>query len=89
MIIYHILVDHKYEAEDLLSRLERGESFAELAQKYSKCASAKNSGLLGDMKNKMHLLDEDFRDACELLKHNQVSKPVRTKFGYHLILTIV
>ncbi len=83
MRVRHILVKHKYEAEDLLRLLQSGHDFAALAKKYSQCSSAKEGGYLGDLKGKK--LDPDFLEAVEILKPGTVSSPVRTRFGYHLI----
>lgn len=81
----HILVTHQYEAEDVLKLLAKGQSFEELARKFSKCSSAASGGDLGDLKPGR--ADEDFEDAAFALKPGQQSsKPVRTKFGYHIIL---
>jgi parvulin-like peptidyl-prolyl isomerase len=82
--VSHILVSHKYEAEDLEKLLQKGKTFAELAEKYSKCSSAKNAGHLGVVP--IVRLDEDFAQAALLLKPKEISKPIRTRFGYHLIL---
>lgn len=83
--IFHILVSHKYEAEDLLRLLNSGKSFSSLAMKYSQCPSGKNGGELSNVN--WRNLDEDFREAIENLSFEQISPlPVRTKFGYHLIL---
>lgn len=85
--VRHILVQHSYEAEDLLRKLKQGESFEELAKKYSKCPSAKSGGDLGILKSGQ--ADEDFEEASISLSEGQSSpSPVRTKFGYHLILRI-
>lgn len=80
----HILVQHQYEAEDILRALQAGKDFSELARKYSKCPSASEGGSLGSFpQGKM---DEDFEDAAFALKVGEFTpKPVRTKFGYHLI----
>ena len=82
----HILVAHKYEAEDLLRRLERGEDFSELARKYSNCASAQDGGDLGVIS--LSRLDSDFAEVARGLAVGRVSPVVRTKFGYHLILRV-
>jgi parvulin-like peptidyl-prolyl isomerase len=82
----HILVKHQFEAEDLQRRLERGEKFEELAQKYSTCASAALGGDLGIVDDSR--LDEDFVESAKKLQPQEVSKPVRTRFGYHLIKKI-
>ena len=81
----HILVKNKYEAEDILKRLKRGESFEKLAIKFSQCASAAQGGDLGNLRDKKNL-DENFKEVLEALKPNEVSCVVRTSFGYHLIL---
>ncbi|MBC7370863.1 MAG: peptidylprolyl isomerase [Bdellovibrionaceae bacterium] len=81
----HILVQHEYEAQDVLRLLNQGKSFAELAVRFSKCPSAPKGGDLGEMKKGR--ADEDFEDAAYLLAPGQMTtKPVKTKFGYHLIL---
>lgn len=85
MILHHILVKHEYEAKDLEAKLKDGVDFETLARKFSLCSSAPNGGSLGDLTGKMHRLDDDFREAAERLKIGEISKPVRTKFGYHLI----
>ena len=80
----HILVKNEYEAQDILRLLKDGKDFAELAKKYSTCSSAQQGGDLGPQA--ISRLDEDFSDAAILLKPGQISaKPVRTKFGYHII----
>lgn len=81
--IQHILVQHGYEAEDLVRKIKAGEDFGELAQKYSTCPSASQQGHLGEIDPRR--LDADFSEALLNLKVNEISKPVRTRFGYHLI----
>jgi peptidyl-prolyl cis-trans isomerase C len=82
--VAHILVAHKYEAEDLLKRLQKGEDFENLARKNSTCASASRGGDLGSLKPGQ--ADEDFEEASLKIKIGEVSaSPIRTKFGYHLI----
>jgi peptidyl-prolyl cis-trans isomerase C len=83
----HILVQHKYEAEDLKLKLETSEmGFAELAKKFSQCPSAPEGGDLGLIA--LDRLDSDFAEAAELLKIGEISPIVRTRFGYHLILRL-
>ena len=81
--VKHILVNHRHEAEDLTRRLEKGDSFEELARKYSTCPSSAEGGDLGPVDS--NRLDSDFVEAAQELKSGQVSKAVRTRFGYHLI----
>jgi len=80
----HILVQHKYEAEDILKLLQKGQEFESLAKKYSQCSSAKNGGDLGDLSGKKNV-DSDFLETLESLKVDQISPITRTRFGYHLI----
>jgi parvulin-like peptidyl-prolyl isomerase len=79
----HILVKQLFEAQDLLKALSEEKSFESLARIYSLCSSAELGGWLGDLsKNKV---DPEFLKALSMLKPNEISSPVRTKFGYHLI----
>jgi parvulin-like peptidyl-prolyl isomerase len=79
----HILVNYLYEAQDLIKALSEGKSFEALARRYSLCNSAQQGGWLGDLSN--NKVDHDFLAALSSLKINQVSPPIRSKFGYHLI----
>lgn len=79
----HILVPHEYEAKDIVRGLESGKNFKELAAKFSKCPSAKQGGDLGFFGRGRMV--EEFEEAAFALKPGEISKPVRTPFGYHLI----
>lgn len=81
--VAHILVRHQYEAEDIQKRLREGEDFEKLARVFSICSSAKQGGDLGLVP--LARLDEDFAEALRGLKKDELSGPVRTRFGYHLI----
>jgi peptidyl-prolyl cis-trans isomerase C len=79
----HILIDQEYEAKDILKKLTEGESFEALASKFSKCPSKFRGGDLGSFgRGKMV---PSFEEAAFALEVNQVSAPIRTQFGYHLI----
>lgn len=80
---HHILVKHEYEAKDLLRLLRNGKSFENLAKKYSTCPSSQNGGFLGEIDARR--LDATFLEAFEILKPGDVSEPLRTQFGWHLI----
>ena len=80
---HHILVKHQHEADDLLRSLNDGKSFVELAKKYSNCPSGLAGGSLGEVDSRR--LDATFLEAFEELQPGEVSKPVRTQFGWHLI----
>ena len=79
----HILVDQKFEAEDLLKKLESGEDFGQLAKDYSSCGSASDGGNLGEFGKGMMV--KSFEDAAFALEVGQVSNIVQTQFGHHLI----
>ena len=74
------------EAKKIIKELKNGKKFEDLAKKYSKDESnAKNGGDLGYFE-----LDEmvkEFSDAVKKLKVDEyTTEPVKTKFGYHIIL---
>ena len=79
----HIFVDQEFEANDLIKKLDQGVSFEELAKDFSKCPSGQSGGDLGEFgKGQMVAA---FEEACFSLEVNDISKPVKTQFGYHLI----
>ncbi len=80
----HILVEQGYEAEDLIKKMKSGDEFSELAKKFSKCPSGKNGGDLGEF-GKGQMVGS-FEVAAFALNVGEISKPVQTQFGYHLIL---
>lgn len=71
-------------AEQLRGRLEAGESFAALAQEFSgDRGSAMNGGELGWVRPGQTV--PAFEEALTQLEIGEVSPPVRSQFGYHLI----
>ncbi len=80
---HHILVKHEYEANDVLRLLKSGKFFEDLAKKNSICSSSQNGGFLGEVESQR--LDPDFYSAYESLTSGEVSRPIKTKFGWHLI----
>jgi parvulin-like peptidyl-prolyl isomerase len=83
MRLRHILVQQKYEAEDVQRLLRQGQDFAEVAEKWSICSSARAGGDLGDLRGKK--LDPEFEEVASELKPGETSGIVRTRFGFHLI----
>ncbi len=78
------VTDVKLRLIDLRNRITHGESFADIAQNSSEDpVSASKGGDLGWMKPGM--LDHDFEQAMDKLKPNEVSQPVLSQFGWHLI----
>jgi len=74
----------KAKIEDLASQLAAGADFSELAKAHSQDpGSAQNGGLLGEVARDEMV--EEFNDAMFALAEGEVSAPVETQFGYHLI----
>jgi peptidyl-prolyl cis-trans isomerase C len=78
----HILVATKEEAQEIAERLKKGEDFATLAKEKSKDPSAEG-GDLGFFTRGQML--KPFEDAAFALEVNQISEPVQTQFGWHII----
>ena len=80
---HHILVATQGEAETVIKRLEKGEGFAALAGELSLGPSASRGGNLG------YFLAEEmvqaFSDAAFALQPGELSAPVETEFGWHVI----
>ncbi|MEM7817622.1 MAG: peptidylprolyl isomerase [Candidatus Aenigmatarchaeota archaeon] len=79
----HILVKTEQEAKDVLARISKGESFAKLAQEKSLCPSGKRGGDLGFFGRGQMV--RPFELAAFALQKGQVSAPVKTEFGWHII----
>jgi len=80
----HILVKTEEEAKKILERLKKGEDFAKIAKKSSiDPGSAKNGGDLGFFSSGQMV--PEFEAAAARLKIGEISEPVKTKFGYHII----
>lgn len=70
--------------DSLYRRVMVGEDFADLAREYSEDPSAKNGGSLGSL-SLDDLSDRAFAKAAGELAVGEVSEPVMTAYGYHLI----
>ena len=80
----HILVDTEDEAKSVKERLDKGEDFATVAKEVSKDpGSAQNGGSLGESSPTQYV--QEFADAVSKLQVGQISDPVKTQYGYHII----
>jgi peptidyl-prolyl cis-trans isomerase C len=79
----HILVETEEQAKDLKAQLDGGADFAGLAKANSSDGSAAGGGDLGWFGPGMMV--KPFEDAVISLQPGQVSAPVQTQFGWHLI----
>lgn len=80
----HILVNSEKDAQNIMARIQKGEDFEALAKRFSKCPSKSKGGNLGWF-GKGDMVKE-FEDAAFSAKKGEVVGPVKTQFGYHLIL---
>jgi peptidyl-prolyl cis-trans isomerase C len=78
----HILVPTEDEAKAALARIKGGEDFAKVATELSKDPSADGGDLGWFTKDRMV---PEFSDAAFKLKKGEVSEPVKTQFGWHII----
>jgi peptidyl-prolyl cis-trans isomerase C len=79
----HILVDKFSKAQEMYEDIQAGENFENLARQFSTCSSRKKGGNLGEF-SKGDMVPE-FWNACTKLKIGEISQPVKSKFGYHVI----
>ena len=80
----HILVETEDQAKDIVKRIKAGEDFAKLATELSKDpGSGQQGGDLGFF-TKERMVPE-FSAAAFALAPGQVSEPVKSQFGYHVI----
>lgn len=76
----------KQKMDNIKERLDNGEKFEALARQYSEDSTASNGGDLGWI-NPGDTVPQ-FEKAMNELKDNQISQPVRTQFGWHVIQVI-
>lgn len=79
----HILVDTIDKANEILAEINNGLDFADAASKYSSCPSKDNGGALGEF-SRGRMVPE-FEEAAFNMNIGEISEPVQTQFGYHLI----
>jgi parvulin-like peptidyl-prolyl isomerase len=81
--VRHILVKTKVEADKIIAQLEDGGDFAVLAKKNSEDPGSKNNG--GKLTISRGQTVPEFDKAAFELGTNQLSKPIKTTFGFHII----
>lgn len=82
----HILVASKADAQKVIAEIKGGKSFEDVAKSASKDSSSQEGGDLGWFK-KADMVPE-FADVVFKMKAGQISDPVQTKFGWHVIKLI-
>lgn len=82
----HVLVKTRAEAVKIKKEIEKGDiTFEDAARQYSLCPSGQNGGDLGYFNRKQMV--QQFADTAFDLKIGEISDPVGTKFGWHIIKT--
>ena len=81
----HILLDNEEKAVEIIKKLQAGEEFAKLASEYSTGPSAASGGDLGWF-GEGQMVPEFSKAAFALNPGDIVTKPVKTQFGWHIIL---
>ena len=79
----HILVKNATIANEVMGKIKNGEDFGKLAAEYSIDGSKRRGGDLGSFGR--GVMVRPFEQAAFALEKGQVSEPVKTQFGYHII----
>ena len=79
----HILVDDEEQAKEILEEINNDLAFEEAASKYSNCPSKTQGGDLGEF-TRGRMVPE-FEAAAFSMEEGEISEPVQTQFGYHII----
>ena len=79
----HILVKTEQEARAILDQINKGVNFSKLAMEKSQCPSGKKGGDLGTFGRGRMV--REFENAAFTLQKGQISQPVKTEFGWHII----
>ena len=72
------------EIEDIKAAIDAGADFSDQAKEHSDCPSGRSGGDLGNFGRGQMVTP--FEDAAFALEIDQISEPVETEFGYHVIL---
>ncbi|MBI4318384.1 MAG: peptidylprolyl isomerase [Chloroflexi bacterium] len=80
----HILVDTEQEAKDVREMLNQGQDFGALARERSKDPGSKDKD--GDLDwFARGVMTPEFEEAAFIMNPGEISDPVQTTFGYHVI----
>ena len=83
--VSHILVDNEDLANEIYDKIMAGADFGEMAAEYGTDGTKNTGGSLGLLSEDDPNYDADFMKGAFVLKSGEVSKPVKSQFGYHLI----
>lgn len=84
--VSHILISDEETAKEVRERAANGEDFAALAKEYSEDTGTKeNGGSLGTVTYSTTQYVQEFTDAFKQLKDGEISEPVKSDYGYHII----
>lgn len=79
----HILLESEEMADKVLDQINAGLDFKEAAKKYSLDPTKDNGGSLGSFPK--GVMVKEFQQGLDELKIGEISKPIKTQFGYHII----
>ncbi|WP_370325425.1 peptidylprolyl isomerase [Euzebya sp.] len=82
-IVSHLLVETQAEAQAAYDRIQAGEAFADVAAEVSSDGSAAQGGRLGPLVEGQYVAP--FEEAAFALDEGEVSEPVESEFGWHVI----
>lgn len=79
----HILLEDEEDALEILDYLKNGQQFEDLAKEYSECDTSLKGGHLGRFPTGTML--PEFEKALYHMEIGEISSPIKTKFGFHII----
>lgn len=79
----HILLENEEMADKVMDEINKGLDFKDAAIKYSIDPTKNNGGSLGSFPK--GVMVKEFQEGLDSLKIGEISKPIKTQFGYHII----